>query len=100
VIDAIKAHADKTPRISMMDKAVYCSDPVTGFLVACALIHPDKSLQPVEVEFALKRMKEKRFAAGADRGRISACEDLGLSVSEFMGVSLLAMKDCREELGL
>lgn len=100
IIRAVKAHADKAPCESLMDKAVYCADPVTGFLVACALIRPEKSLEPVDVEFALKRMKEKRFAAGADRDRIRACDALGLSVDEFMGISLEAMKEIRGELGL
>jgi predicted hydrolase (HD superfamily) len=83
-----------------MDKAVYCADPVTGFLVACALVRPEKSLETVDVDFALKRMKEKRFAAGAGRERIRACEALGLSLDEFMGLSLDAMKEIRGELGL
>jgi len=83
-----------------MEKAVYCSDPVTGFIVACALIHPDKSLDPIDAAFAMKRMKEKRFAAGADRGRMRACEDLGLSIEEFMELSLEAMKGIKKDLGL
>ncbi len=100
VVNAVKAHADKAPRDSMMDKAVYCSDPVTGFLVACALIHPDKSLEPIDVEFALKRIKEKRFAAGASRERMASCSELGLSMEEFMGIALEAMRDSRKVLGL
>jgi len=100
IVNAVKAHADKAPCESLMDKAVYCADPVTGFLVACALVRPEKSLEPVEVEFALKRMKEKRFAAGASRERIRACEALGLSLDEFMGLSLDAMKEIHGELGL
>jgi len=100
IIEAVKAHADKAPRNSLMEKAVYCSDPVTGFIVACALIHPDKSLDPIDAAFAMKRMKEKRFAAGADRGRMRACEDLGLSIEEFMELSLEAMKGIKKDLGL
>ncbi len=100
IIRAVKAHADKAPCEGLMDKAIYCADPVTGFLVACALIRPEKSLEPVEVKFALKRMKDKRFAAGASRDRIHACEALGLSIEEFMAISLDAMKDIREDLGL
>jgi putative nucleotidyltransferase with HDIG domain len=100
IIAAVKAHADKVPRLTLMEKGVYCADPVTGFLVACALIHPDKSLSPIDVDFALKRMKEKRFAAGASRERILACEEMGLELSEFMAISLAAMKEHREDLGL
>ena len=100
IIEAVKAHAEKAPRNTMMEKAVYCADPVTWFIVACALIHPDKSLEPIDAPFALKRMKEKRFAAGASRERIQACAELGLSLEEFMALSLEAMKGIRAELGL
>lgn len=100
VINAVKAHADKAPRETKMDKAAYCADPVTGFIVACALIHPEKSLDPIDVPFAMKRMKEKRFAAGADRNRIAACDELGLSVEDFMELSIDAMKGIKKDLGL
>ena len=100
IIDAVKAHAEQAPRDTAMDKAVYCADPVTGFIVACALIRPEKKLEPVETDFAVKRMKEKRFAAGASRERIWACEELGLSVEEFMEIALTAMKEIHVELGL
>lgn len=100
IINAVKAHADKAPRETAMEKAVYCSDPVTGFIVACALIHPDKSLEPIDVPFAMKRIKEKRFAAGASRERMAACSELGLSMDEFMGIALEAMRANRGELGL
>lgn len=100
IIEGVKAHADKAPRNSPMAKAVYCSDPATGFIVACALIHPDKSLDPIDVPFAMKRIKEKRFAAGASRERMRACEDMGLSIEEFMGIAIDAMKEIKGELGL
>jgi hypothetical protein len=100
VIEAVKAHADKAPRDKLMNRAVYCADPVTGFVVACALIHPEKKLAPIDVPFALKRIKEKRFAAGASRERMAACADLGLSMEEFMGIAIEAMKGISAELGL
>lgn len=100
IIRAVKAHAEKAPRESLMEKAVYCADPVTGFLVACALIRPEKKLAAVEVSSALKRMKEKRFAAGASRERIRACEEMGLSLEEFMSLALSAMQEIHAELGL
>lgn len=88
------------PRPPRRSAAALKGDPVTGFLVACALIHPDKSLAPIDVGFAPKRMKEKRFAAGAGRERISACAELGLSIEEFMGIALEAMKEIRADIGL
>jgi putative nucleotidyltransferase with HDIG domain len=100
VIHAIKAHNDKAPVESRMDIAMYATDPVTGFLVACALIRPEKKLAAVDVPFALKRWKEKRFAAGANREAMARCEGLGLSREEFLGIALKAMQDISGELGL
>jgi len=100
IVEAVKAHAEKAPRRTLMEKAVYCADPVTGFIVACALIHPDKSLEPIDVPFAMKRIKEKRFAAGASRERMRACEDMELSMEEFLEIAISAMKKIRAELGL
>lgn len=107
IIDAIKSHAYgfvqsnaiHTPS-SPMEHAIYCADPVTGFLVACALIRPDKKLAPVDVDFARKRMKEKRFAAGANREAMNSCTKLGMDLDKFLQVSLDAMKSISTELGL
>ena len=49
IIHAVKAHADKAPLESRMDKGVYAADPVTGLIVAAALVRPDKKLEGVEV---------------------------------------------------
>ena len=100
IIGAIKAHGDKAPRDTMMNKAIWSADPVTGFLVACALIRPEKKLAPVDAGFAIKRMKEKRFAAGANREQMNACAEMGLGLEEFMNISLAAMKEIATELGL
>jgi uncharacterized protein len=100
VIAAIKAHGDKVPRDTVMNKAIWAADPVTGFLVACALVRPEKKLASVEVPSVIKRMKEKRFAAGANRDQMRSCSELGLSLEEFMGLSLAAMQEIAPELGL
>ncbi len=100
VVHAILGHADKAPRESVMDKALYAADPTTGFIVAAALVRPDKSLAAVEVRSLLKRWKEKAFARGASREQMATCEDLGLSREEFLGISLAAMQARAAELGL
>jgi len=100
IIDGIKAHTDKKARVSPMEHAIYCADPVTGFLVACALIHKEKNLAPIDVEFAKNRMKEKRFAAGASRDAMNSCTKLGLDLDKFLQISLDAMKSISGELGL
>jgi predicted hydrolase (HD superfamily) len=83
-----------------MDRALYSSDPVTGLIVASALMHPDKKLAGLDVDFVMRRFKEKRFAAGADRDQISACSELGLSLEEFLGVAIESMQGISDELGL
>ncbi|MBN1352426.1 HDIG domain-containing protein [candidate division KSB1 bacterium] len=100
IIYSIKCHCDKVPRVSLMDKAIYAADPVTGFIVACALMHPEKKLAPLDLEFMKRRFKEKRFAAGADRTQIASCSELGLSLDEFLMLSLNAMQKINRELGL
>lgn len=100
VISAIKAHSNKAERNTLMNQAIWASDPITGFIVACALIRPEKKLAPVEVDFAVKRMKEKRFAAGANRDQIRSCAEMGLSLEEFFEICLKAMKEIAEDLGL
>ena len=100
IIEAIKCHNDKAPRIKRIGKAIYSADPVTGLIVAAALMHPDKKLASLDVEFILRRYKEKRFAAGANREQIQSCEDFGLSLEEFLDISLNSMQGIHKELGL
>ena len=83
-----------------MDHAIYCSDPVTGLIVASALMHPTKSLSGMDDEFVGRRFKEKRFAAGADREAIASCSELGIDLHDFLHLSLNAMRGISEDLGL
>lgn len=99
-IYAIKSHPGHFPRKSLLDKVLYAVDPITGLIVASALMHPTRKLKNVDVEFVKRRFKEKRFAAGADREQIQSCEEFGLSVEEFIADSLEAMQGIDEVLGL
>ena len=100
MLNAIHAHAGFVPRDTAIDKAIYCGDPVTGFIVACALMHPDKKITSLDTEFMLRRFKEKRFAAGADRDQMQACTELGLELDEFLLLARDAMASISGELGL
>jgi putative nucleotidyltransferase with HDIG domain len=99
MLHAILAHADKAPRETLMDQALYCADPTTGFIVAAALVRPDKDLCVVEVRSLLKRWKEKAFARGANREQMATCSDLGLERETFLGISLVAMQARAGEIG-
>ncbi len=100
IIDAVKGHNDKAERESAMSKALYACDPASGFIVACALIHRDKKLAPLDLAFIKKRFKEKRFAANASREGMAACSELGLELDEFLTECLEAMKTISGPLGL
>ncbi|ACI18617.1 HD domain-containing protein [Dictyoglomus thermophilum] len=102
VIEAIKAHNEihQLPRETLLAKALYAVDPLTGLIVAAALIHPEKKLAPLDVNFILNRFKEKSFARGANREQIKTCEEFGLSLEEFINIGLEAMKSISDELGL
>lgn len=88
------------PRQTMMDKALYCADPVTGLITAGALIRPEKKLDVVQAKSILKRFKEKSFAAGANREQIATCSEIGLTLEEFVELSLKSMQGVAADLGL
>jgi len=99
MIHAIKAHAGHAPRESLMDKAIYAADPITGLVVAAVLMHPTKKLANMDVEFLKKRFREKRFAAGANREQIQSCTELGIELDDFLELSLKAMQGVADDLG-
>lgn len=102
IIEAIKAHNEihGLPRETLLAKALYVVDPLTGLIVAAALVHPEKKLAPLDVNFILNRFKEKSFARGANRDQIRKCEEIGLTLEEFIEIGLNAMKSISDELGL
>lgn len=100
VYDAILAHCEKKPLEKPIEKAIYVADPTTGFIVAGALVRPEKKLEPLETKFLLKRFKEKSFAKGASREQMAMCSELGLDLEEYFGIALGAMKGIHEEIGL
>ncbi|HHY38604.1 MAG TPA: HDIG domain-containing protein [Clostridia bacterium] len=102
IVQAVRAHNEihGLPRETRMAKALYCSDPLTGLIVAAALISPEKKLENIDTKFVLNRFGEKSFARGANRNTIMACSDLGLTLEEFISLGLEAMKGIHDELGL
>lgn len=102
IVDAVKAHNEVhgLPRKTKMAKALYSADPLTGLIVASALISPEKKLSGIDTEFVLHRMGEKSFARGANREAIKACSELGLELREFVSLGLEAMQGISDQLGL
>ncbi|MCX7654191.1 MAG: HD domain-containing protein [Fervidobacterium sp.] len=98
--NAILAHCEKKIPETLMEKALYAVDPTSGFIVAAALIRPEKKLEFIDVEFLKNRFKEKGFAKGANRQQMMSCENIGLSLEEFYSLSLEAMKEIAKDIGL
>jgi predicted hydrolase (HD superfamily) len=103
MLQAILAHADYSgvaPE-SHLDKALFACDELAGFLTACALVKPTKSILDVEVKGVVKKMKDKAFARAVKREDITAgAALLGLSLEQHVGNCLIAMQARAEELGL
>lgn len=97
---AILGHHDNkgVERESLMEKSIYAVDPITGFITAIAKSYPDKKLTSVKVKSVVKRMKEKRFAANANREAMKAVELTGISFEEFAELALHAMQDIADVL--
>ena len=88
------------PPETKLDKALFCVDPLTGLIVAAALVRPDKKLASLKARSVMRRFKEKSFAPGANRGQISQCSQIGLELGEFIELGLEAMQGIADDLGL
>lgn len=100
IIQAIQAHAGIVPCRSDMDTAIFSIDPLTGLIIAATLMHPDKKLKKVDLDFVKRRYKEKSFARGAKREDIEQVENIGMGLDEFISLCLEAMQGIDNELGL
>ncbi|HDP94733.1 MAG TPA: HDIG domain-containing protein [Candidatus Aminicenantes bacterium] len=100
ILHAIKAHNGKAGLDSLMDIALYTTDPTTGFIIACALMHPDRKLAAIDLRFMQKRFNAKAFARGAGREQMAECRRLNMNLDEFLNTCLDAMTGIAAELGL
>lgn len=101
IINAICGHCDKADRKTLLAKSIYAADELTGLIVACALVQPDRKLSSVAAESVLKKFKNKSFAAGASRDQIKTCEiELDIQLAEFVQIVLKAMQANAKDIGL
>lgn len=103
VIDAIMMHnemATDKPRSTEFQHALAAGETITGLIHATALVYPDKKIAAVKNKSIVKRMKEKLFAAGVNRDHIMECEKIGITLEEFVSISLDAMNNISDEIGL
>lgn len=103
ILHAILAHADYSgvaPE-THLDRALFACDELAGFLTACALVKPTRSIADVEVAGVKKKMKDKAFARAVKREDITrGAELLGTSIEDHIGMCLAAMQARAAELGL
>jgi predicted hydrolase (HD superfamily) len=100
---AILGHASYcgVPRESAMAKTLFAVDELCGFLVACALVRPSKSLADLEVGSVKKKLKDKAFARGVSRDDIRVgVEEMGLDLDAHIQFLLEALRPVERELGL
>jgi putative nucleotidyltransferase with HDIG domain len=103
VIYAVLCHADHLDleRKSLMDKAIYAVDELTGLITAVALVKPNKTLAEVDTPSVRKKMKDKAFARSVNRDDIAkGAAALGIDLDEHIAFVIEAMKPAAEELGL
>jgi putative nucleotidyltransferase with HDIG domain len=103
MIHAILAHADYTgvKRETQLDKTLFACDELAGFLTACSLVKPTKSIFSVEAESVIRKMKDKAFARGVSRDDVrNGAEELGVPLPEHISFCIEAMRDVAEALGL
>lgn len=103
VCHAIMAHADYTgvPRESHLYRALFACDELAGFLTACALVKPSRSIHDVELAGVKKKMKDKAFARTVSRDDMQqGAALLGISLEQHIGNCLAAMQQSAASLGL
>jgi putative nucleotidyltransferase with HDIG domain len=103
MIHAVLGHADycNVPRVSPLDKTLFACDELAGFLTACALIKPSKSIHEVEAASVKKKLKDKAFARGVNRDDVyKGAEELGIPLDEHIAFCIAALRSVAEELGL
>jgi putative nucleotidyltransferase with HDIG domain len=100
---AILGHATYTgvPRDTPMARALFAVDELAGFLVACALVRPSRSLQDLEVSSVKKKLKDKAFARGVSREDvIQGADELGVPLDQHIAFMLEALRPHEKVLGL
>jgi putative nucleotidyltransferase with HDIG domain len=100
---AIMSHAEYTgvPRDTPLEKALFACDELAGFITACALVKPGKSLAEVEAKSVRKKMKDKAFARSVNRNDIvQGAAELGVELEEHIAFCIDAMKGIADQLSL
>ena len=103
VVDAVLGHGDHTgaPRPTDLARTVYACDEMCGFVIAVALVRPNRSLDEVDVRAVTKKMRDKGFARQVPREQLTkGAEELGVPFEEHVENVIAGLKTARADLGL
>ena len=103
LIHAVEAHATflGVPRESLLDKALLAVDELTGLILACAYVRPDRDIRQLELNSVKKKWRNRKFTEAIDRDENTHfIEELGVDFDEHLGRVLAAMQAHAEELGV
>ena len=103
IVYAVLAHADYSgmPRVSLLDRALYACDEISGFVHACALVRPGKVITGLEVGSVKKKLKDKAFARTVNRDDVyRGAGELGVDLDEHIAFVVGALTDVAPEIGL
>jgi putative nucleotidyltransferase with HDIG domain len=103
IVRAVLSHGDHTgvPRVTLMEKALYAVDELSGFVTAVALVRPSKSLDDVDTRAVRRKMKDKAFARSVNRDDLTrGAEELGVDLDEHIAFVVEALKPVASALGL
>jgi predicted hydrolase (HD superfamily) len=105
LLNALKSHNHQIAQIrepqTLLEWTLECCDELTGFIVAVALVMPNKKLSEVSIESIFKKFKQKEFAKAVEREQILQCEEkVGVPPEKFVEITLKAMQKNSDLLGL
>ena len=97
--DAILSHTGNSNIVTLLDKALWASDPLSGLVIAAALMNPAKKVSVLKLKSLKKKFKSKNFAAGANRIQIASCKNFGMDLDNFLQLSIDSMSKYEKDLG-
>ena len=103
MLDAIRMHNEEASgmeRSTEFQHALAAGETITGLIYATTLVYPDQKIDSIKYKSVAKRMKSPAFAASVKRENIMECEKIGIPLPEFIQISVDAMREVKEEIGL
>lgn len=103
LIDAVMMHNEEATgkeRSTLFQHALAAGETITGLIYATTLVYPDKKIAGIKYKSVTKRMKQSAFAASVSRENILECEKIGIPLSDFVQLSVDAMREVADEIGL